>query len=126
MAIVERVKNICLKPNAEWTVIAAETTSTSDLYKGYVVPLAVITPAASFIGGSIVGRTIPFVGSYRVPMVSGLLLAAFSFVMALISVFIISLIIDALAPTFGAQKNRAQALKVAAYSFTPAWVAGAL
>jgi Yip1 domain len=126
MSIVERVKNICLKPKSEWAVIAAETTSTSDLYKGFVVPLAAITPVASFVGGSIVGRSLPYVGSYRVPMGSGLALAIFQFVMALVSVFVLSLIIDGLAPTFGGEKNRAQALKVAAYSFTPAWVAGAL
>jgi hypothetical protein len=41
-------------------------------------------------------------------------------------VFVISLIVDALAPTFGGQKNSSQALKVAVYSFTPAWLAGAL
>src|SRR5205823_4764202 len=31
-----------------------------------------------------------------------------------------------LAPTFGAEKNSARAMKVAVYSFTPAWVAGVL
>jgi len=39
-------------------------------------------------------------------------------------VFVLALIIDALAPTFGGQKNPIQALKVAAYSATAAWVAG--
>src|SRR5262249_1967550 len=37
-----------------------------------------------------------------------------------------SLIINALAPTFGGQKNSSQALKLAVYSYTPAWVAGVL
>jgi hypothetical protein len=41
-----------------------------------------------------------------------------------VGVFLVALIIDALAPSFGAQKNQLQALKVAAYSFTPAWLAG--
>jgi hypothetical protein len=42
-----------------------------------------------------------------------------------VGVYLISMIINALAPTFGAQQDSAQAFKVAAYSFTPAWVAGA-
>jgi Yip1-like protein len=37
-----------------------------------------------------------------------------------------SIIIDALAPTFGAERSREQALKVAVYSATPVWIAGLL
>jgi hypothetical protein len=54
----------------------------------------------------------------------GLGLAIWHLIAAVIAVFVLSFIIDALAPTFGAQKNRAQALKVAVYSYTAAWVAG--
>jgi len=46
--------------------------------------------------------------------------------MTLVMCFVLSLIIDALAPTFGGQKNQIQALKLAVYSFTPAWLAGVL
>jgi len=126
MAMIERIKGICLKPKAEWDVIAEEETSTAHLFKGYAVPLAAIPAIAGFVGGSIIGRSMPYVGSYRVPMVSGLVMAIFTFVMALVGVFILSLIINALAPTFGAEKNSAQALKVAVYSYTPGWVAGVL
>jgi len=36
----------------------------------------------------------------------------------------VALIIDALAPRFGAQKSFPNALKLAVYSHTPAWLAG--
>jgi hypothetical protein len=126
MAMVNRVKGICLTPKTEWDAIAEEETSTADLFKGYAVPLAAIPPIAAFIGGSLIGRSMPFVGSYRVPIVSGLVMAIFTFVMALVGIFVVSLIIDALAPSFGAEKNSGQAIKVAVYSYTPAWVAGVL
>jgi hypothetical protein len=126
MAMVDRVKGICLKPKAEWEAIAEEESSAAALFTGYVVPLAAIPAIAGFIGGSIIGRSMPFVGSYRVPMASGLAMAVFTFVMALVGVFVLSLIVNALAPSFGGQKNGAQALKVAVYSYTPAWLAGAL
>jgi hypothetical protein len=126
MTIVNRVKGICLKPKTEWDAISEESPSTADLFKGYAVPLAAIGPIAAFIGGSIVGRSIPLVGSYRVPMVTGLVVAAYTFVMALVGVFILSLIINALAPSFGTEKNNAQAIKIAVYSYTPGWVAGVL
>jgi hypothetical protein len=126
MAIVERVKNICFKPNAEWPVIAAETTTTKDLLLGYVVPLAAIGPIAAFIGGSVIGRSLPFIGSYHVPLAAGLTLAIFTYLMAIVGIFILAFIINALAPTFGGEKSSAQALKVAVYSYTPGWIAGAL
>jgi len=117
MPLIARIKGICLKPKSEWEVIATEASSTSALFKGYAVPLAAIPAIAGFIGGSLVGH---------VTFVMGLLAAIFAFVMALVGIFILSLIIDALAPTFGGEKSGAQALKLAVYSYTPAWIAGVL
>ena len=126
MDLVQRAKNICLTPNTEWSVIADDTTSTGTLVTGYVVPLAAVGAVAGLIGGSLVGYSVPFVGTYRTPIVAGLVAAVFGLVMAVVGILIISFIINALAPTFGAQQNSGQALKVAVYSFTPAWVAGVL
>ena len=53
-------------------------------------------------------------------------IAVVSYITALIGVFIIGFIIDALAPSFGGQKSQIQAMKVAVYSYTAAWVAGVL
>jgi hypothetical protein len=126
MDIVTRAKNICLTPDAEWPVIASESTSTGTLISGYVVPLAAIGAIAGLIGGSIVGISLPFLGTYRVPITTGLVSACFTLAAAVIGVFVLSFIINALAPTFGAEPNNMQAMKVAVYSYTPAWIAGAL
>ncbi len=119
MSLVERAKNIVLKPKDEWKVIDTETATTGGLYTGYIVPLAAIGPVAAWIGWSVFG-----IMGFRMPLTAGLKTAIIQYVASLISVFILALIIDALAPTFGGQKNRTQALKVAAYSSTAAWVAG--
>jgi hypothetical protein len=50
--------------------------------------------------------------------------AIVNYALSLVGVYIIGLIIDALAPSFGGQKNQLQAMKVAVYSFTAAWLAG--
>lgn len=118
--IVERVKNVLMKPKEEWPVIAGENTSTAELYTGYIIPLAAIPAVAAFIGFSIVG--LPFIG--RLPMMSGLSIMVTNFVLTLVGVFVLSLIIDFLAPQFGGEKNAMQALKVAAYSMTAVWVVG--
>ncbi len=126
MGLIDRVKNILLKPKDEWAVIEGETSSTADLLGGYVAPLAGIAALCGFIGSTVIGHSIPFVGTYRTPIFWGMGIAVLTFAMAFVSVFIVSFIIDALAPTFGAQKNSAQAMKVAVYAYTPGWVAGVL
>ena len=126
MDIIQRAKNICLTPATEWPVIAAEPATPGGLLGGYAAPLAAIGSIAGFIGGALIGHTLPFVGHYRVPIVYAFVMAIYTFGMALVGVFVLSLIIDALAPTFGGQKNSIQALKLAVYSYTPAWIAGVL
>ena len=126
MNLQNRARNILLTPNTEWPVIAEETTPTSSLITGYVAPLAALGAIAGFIGGSLVGMSLPFVGRYRVPITTGLATAVFVFIMAIVGIFILAFIIDALAPSFGGQKNSAQATKLAVYSYTPAWLAGVL
>jgi hypothetical protein len=125
MALMDRAKNIVLQPKQEWPVIDAEQTSVGALYMGYIIPLAAIGPIARLIGFSVIGFHYPFVGgTYRTPFAWGLKSAVIGYVLALIGTFVLALIIDALAPTFGGQKNQIQALKVAAYSSTAAWLAG--
>ena len=126
MDIIQRAKNICLTPKTEWPVIAAEPADTGALLGGYAAPLAAIPAAAGFIGSAIIGLSLPFVGHYRVPFMSALVGAVLSLGMAIVGVFVLSLIIDALAPTFNGEKNAIQSLKVAVYSCTPAWLAGVL
>jgi hypothetical protein len=120
MFIVDRVKNILLKPKEEWPIISGEVVSPAELYTSYIIPLAAIPAVAGFIGASIVG--LPFFG--RLSMMTGLSLMVTQFVLALVGVFVLALVIDFLAPHFGGEKNQNQALKVAAYSMTAAWVAG--
>ncbi|HEV3062684.1 MAG TPA: Yip1 family protein [Vicinamibacterales bacterium] len=124
--MLQRILNICLTPTKEWPIIAGEAPATASLITGYVVPLAAIGAAAGFIGGSFIGYSAPFLGTYRVPIVTGLGAAVFTLAMAIVGTFILSVVINVLAPTFGGEPNSAQAFKVAVYSYTPAWIAGAL
>ncbi len=119
MDLVSRVKGILLNPKNEWATIDTEPATVGGLYTGYIIPLAAVQAIAGFIGSAIVGGVLG-----KASMSSALTFAVVGFVMALVMVFVASLIIDALAPSFGGQKSQVQALKVAAYSSTAAWVAG--
>jgi hypothetical protein len=123
---IPRIKNISLTPRSEWGVIAPEVTTPGDLYKSYIIPLAAIGPAASFVGMSVFGLGLPFFGTYRMPLMTGLSMQLTSYVVALVSVYLLALLINALAPSFSGQRDLIQALKLAAYAYTPAWIAGIL
>jgi hypothetical protein len=117
MNLVERVKNILLTPQTEWPVIDKEETTIGGLITGYVMILALIPAIAGILGSLVFGKF---------GLVFGLISAVFGYVIAIASIYIVAFIIDALATTFGGTKNMVQAAKVAAYSYTAAWVAGVL
>ena len=122
--LVARVKNILLTPKTEWPVIAAEPETTAGLYTKYILILAALGPIAQFLKMTVIGMSVPFVGNFRVDMGTGLEMLILSYVGSLIGVYVFALVINALAPTFGGQKDSVQALKAAAYSSTAVWVAG--
>jgi hypothetical protein len=126
MKLIERVKGMILSPAAEWQSVAVEAASVKELYVGYNVPLSAIGPVATFLGLTIFGLGIPFVGALRLSMTAALSQMIVSYIFGLVAVFLVALLIDFLAPKFGGESNPVQALKVAGYSSTPAWVAGIL
>jgi hypothetical protein len=125
MALAERVKRILLNPKEEWAVIDAESATVSGLYTGYIIPLAAIGPIAQAIGYSVFGVSVPFSGTtFRTPVGTALTGAVVTFALTLAGVYVLALVIDALAPSFNGTRNQIQALKVAAYSSTASWLAG--
>jgi hypothetical protein len=125
-SLIERVKNIVLTPKTEWRVIEAEPTSVAQLYTGYVMPMAAFAAAMSFVRMSVIGVSLPFGGTIRTPLVSGLVSSVLTFILGLIGLFLVGSIINMLAPTFSGGRNQRQALKTAGYALTPAWLGTAL
>lgn len=122
-SLVQRVKNILLTPAREWDVIDTESDTVASIYRKHVLPLAAIPAVAGLIGAVVFGYS-AFGFTYRPSVGAAVATAVIQYVMALVGVFVLALIIDALAPHFGAVPNRVQAFKVAAYSATASWVAG--
>lgn len=122
-SLIERCKNILLKPKEEWERIDPEPATVGGLMTGWVVPLAAIGPVAGLIGGLVFGYG-GFGITFRPSITTAVVTAVVGYAMALLCVWLLSKIIDALAPNFGGQKNPVQAMKVAAYSWTAAFLAG--
>lgn len=120
MNLVGRVKGILTNPRQEWAAIDAEPLNLGEVLVGYVLPLAAIGPIASLIGWSTFG----FGGLFRLSMGTLIGTAITSYILTIAGVFVLAWVINALAPTFNATQSMPQAIKVAVYSSTAAWVAG--
>jgi hypothetical protein len=125
MALVDRIKGILLSPRTEWPVIDAEPATVGSLYAGYIAPLSAIPAICRAIGMSLIGINIAFLGThYKTPFVSAIESAVVMYIFGLVAIYIVALVVDNLAPSFGGTKNMVQAMKVVAYSYTAAWVGG--
>jgi hypothetical protein len=122
--LIGRAKRILLSPKSEWPAIAAEPATTAGIYKGYIAILAAIGPIAMFLKSTLIGIRVPFGGTFRVDMGDGLIQMVLTYGLSLGAVYVFALIINALAPTFGGQKDSLLSLKAAAYSMTASWIAG--
>ncbi len=123
MNLVQRVKDILLKPQATWQEIDREAATPSSLYSSYLVILAAIPAIAGFVGLSIIG--VGGMGmTFRVPFFSGLLNMVVGYVLTLVAVYVLSLIVDALAPSFQGRKDPVSALKLVVFGATASLVGG--
>src|SRR5947207_427808 len=123
MKPIESAKYIIITPNKEWDVIALEQPNTGQIITGYVLLLAGAAAVAAFIGYGLIGFNY---GLFRYSSTSwGIYYALNVLVGAIAGVFISAFVIDALAPSFGSEKNMGRSVQLVAYSYTPAWL-GAL
>ncbi len=116
MSLVARAQNIIMKPKEEWPVIAAETADTGKIVTGYVIPLALLPAVGMLLGNGFLGFGFKW----------GIAWAIVAAVGSVLSTLITAFVVDALAPSFGSEKDLARSMQLVAYSNTPAWVAGIL
>ncbi|HEV8510491.1 MAG TPA: Yip1 family protein [Gemmatimonadales bacterium] len=123
--LISRVKGIMLEPRVTWKELDQEFIKPGELWGKYVMPLAALGPIASVVGMIIFGKRIAFTSlTNPVPISTAISAGVAGFVLALLSVFVLSRIISLLAPGFGGQRNDVQGLKAAAYASTSAWLGG--
>jgi hypothetical protein len=114
LGLLGRVKGVLFAPKSEWLSIARECATPARVYTAYVMPLAGFAALIVFLRFSLAGRA---------PLASAATLSAVTFGSQLLGVYAVSLIVNALASSFGGVRSQSQALKVAAYACTPVWIA---
>lgn len=129
MSIVDRAKNIILKPTDEWNVIAGEPASVGGLFTGYAMILAAIPLVAGIIFTGALGINVASLGGMgggAMAMGFGAIvtMAVVGYVFSLITLFVMSLIVNAVSPSFNGKSDMVQSTKLMTYASTPTWVAG--
>ena len=111
-----------LSPVSGWRSIGEERSTAGTLLLRYVLPMALIPAAASFIGYGFVGV------DGLVFRVSGLywgVVMAINSLITSVAVYLLgTYIVDRMAPGFGAIREPGRSAQLVAYSSTPAWLAG--
>jgi hypothetical protein len=123
-SLLTRALSLLLHPAETWDVIDAEPATIDGLYRNWVLPLAAI-PAVCHAIGLIGFRGIQIFGvRYQPSLLATVGDAVATYILTLVSVYVLALVIDQFAPQFGGERSRTQAFKVAAYSGTAGWLAG--
>jgi hypothetical protein len=125
-AWLERARRLILQPGQELTVIAGEFTTAGPIFGKYLLVMAALGPVASTVGGAVFGErgSIPLVPTVPTSAGDAVQAGVLQYVLNLVGVYVLALAIAAISGAIGGQKNRVQALKVAAYGSTPYWLAG--
>lgn len=123
-SIINTAKQFILDPKLEWEVAKGDSDSAQQHIMKYVLPLALISATAIFIGVGLIGYRVL---GYRVQSVSGgLAQAIMSLASILIGVYLSGFVIHKLAPTFNTTVSIDKAVKLVGFSYTAILLAGIL
>jgi hypothetical protein len=126
MSIVERAKNIIIKPTDEGNVIAAEPATIGRLFTGYAAPLALIQLGSAILFTGLLGISALDMMGLGSGMPTGLMAIASSavvdFILSLVTLFMMGMIVKRVSPSFNGNSDQVQAMKLMTYASTPSWV----
>ena len=130
MSIVERAKNIILKPTDEWNVIASEPATIGGLFTGYAMPLALIPLVSTILFTGLLGISAADMMGFGDGMPLDLMAIAgmelLSLIVSLVSLFVMGTMVKLVSPSFNGTSDKVQAMKLMAYASTPSWVVALL
>jgi len=123
VSLIARIRSILTRPSETWDVVEAERAAVGDLLRYYVAPLAAVPAVCGLVGVLLFGDGVMQV-AYRPGFAAGAAEAVAGYLLTLASVYVLSRVVDVLAPSFGGVSDPVQAFKLVAYAGTAGWVAG--
>lgn len=123
MEQIDRAISIVKNPQAELNKVKSEQISKDYLIKQYIAILAIIPAVAYIIGMGFIGVNFGF-GSFKLPLETAVVGGVMTYILSIAGFYVTSLVINALALNFASKQNENQAMKLAAYAYTPVLLGG--
>ena len=112
--IINRIKNIIVNPVDEWRVIAYEKDDYKKVINSFALPIIIVISVAKFLGLAQFGMNLSIVS---------VLLGIINFVSFYFGIYLTSIILKEITPTFLSANNKTISFKVVVYSSIPIFVA---
>ncbi len=133
--LIARVRGVLLDPRRELPRTIAEAGDVRSMLWPYVLVLVAVGAMARFVATGLIGVYVPpqvlfdrvrYGGGYLRTPVPSLIGAILHVALGVGAWLLLAMVLDKLAPKFGARQDPEAARKAAAYIATPIWLAGAL
>lgn len=115
---------ILTHPDKEWEAIRADHETTSKLYLGHVLLLALIPAGAAFYGTTVVGWQIGDGDIVRLTQNSAAQLCVLFYAAMISGIYLIGKFIDFFSMTYGVDESEHRGIVLAAYTATPLFLMG--
>jgi Yip1 domain len=128
MSIVDRAKNMILKPADEWNVVAAEPATVGGLFTGYAIILSGLALVSSIVATGLLGiggEALAATGM-STAFTDTIVRAILGYFVGLGMLYVMALIVNAVSPSFNGKSDLVQSLKLMTYASTPSWLIGAV
>lgn len=122
--LFKHVWGILTEPRLTWSKIREEKWSAAEIYLWTIVPLALISPIAGFIGTTQFGWQIGPGEAVTLTAGSAAQISIAYFGAILMSVFVIAMLIRWMSETYGDQKTLVRCLALSAYAAVPLFLIG--
>jgi len=122
--MIARIRGLLVEPREEWARIAGARESTQAVVQRWILPLAAIGPVARAIGSRVFGWG-NFGLTYTPTLTATIVTAIVGYALGVLGTLFVAFALAGTAPSFGGVRDSRQALKVAAYSASMVYLAGA-
>lgn len=124
MEQLDRAISILKNPLAELTKVKSEGINKNEIIKQYIAIIALIPAVAYIIGMGIIGANAGMFGGFKYPIGTAVVGGILMYILSIVDVYVIGIVINALAPNFSSKQDENQAMKLAAYSATAGLIGG--
>lgn len=122
--LIHQIRDILIHPSKAFSELKEKQVTQGELTRKFILYLAAIPPIAGFLGKTIIGQSVPFIGYYHVPFFSGLLWSVLLYLLSIAGIYLLSIIVNSLSVNFGCVRDEVASFKLVMVCFVPLFILG--